>query len=88
MLDVGFSEVIVLALVALIVLGPDKLREGVRTGALWLGRLRRAYAHIKEEIEREINADEIKEQLHNEAVMADLKKIEHKITDKKESSNE
>lgn len=88
MLDVGFSEIIVVALVALVVLGPDKLREGVRAGALWLGRFRRAYSHIKEEIEREINADEIKEQLHNEAVMANLKKIENQVTDKKDMPNE
>lgn len=88
MLDVGFSEIVVVALVALVVLGPEKLREGVRTGALWLGRFRRAYSHIKEEIEREINADEIKEQLHNEAIMANLKKIEGQIIDKKETPNE
>jgi sec-independent protein translocase protein TatB len=88
MLDVGFSEIVVLALVALVVLGPDKLREGVRTGALWLGRFRRAYSHIKEEIEREINADEIKEQLHNEAVMADLKKIDAADASKKGAAHE
>ena len=88
MFDVGFSEIVVLALVALVVLGPDKLRESVRTGALWLGRLRRAYSHIKEEIEREINADEIKAQLHNEAIMADLKKNDSSIIDQKESRDE
>jgi sec-independent protein translocase protein TatB len=86
MLDVGFSEIIVLALVALVVLGPDKLREGVRTGALWLGRFRRAFSHIKDEIEREINADEIKAQLHNEAIMSDLKKNESLKIDQKDAS--
>lgn len=88
MLDVGFSEIIVLALVALVVLGPDKLREGVRTGALWLGRFRRAFSHIKDEIEREINADEIKAQLHNEAIMADLKKNESSTIERKELPHE
>jgi sec-independent protein translocase protein TatB len=88
MLDVGFSEIIVVALVALVVLGPDKLRESVRTGALWLGRFRRAFSHIKEEIEREINADEIKAQLHNEGIMADLKKNERVTIDQKEAPHE
>ena len=58
--------------VALLVIGPDKLPGAVRTGSLWLGRFRRSYNKVKSEIERELNTDEIKRQLHNEAVLEEI----------------
>lgn len=69
MFDIGFSELLLVALVALLVFGPERLPGAVRTGSLWLGRLKRSVQSIKQEVEREIGADEIRQQLHNEDIL-------------------
>ncbi len=79
MFDIGFSELLLIAVLALLVLGPERLPSAVRTISLWLGRLRRSFASIRQEIEREVGADEIRRQLHNESVMASLKESKQKL---------
>ena len=69
MFDIGFSELLLIALVALVVLGPERLPGAVRTASLWIGRLKRSFSAIKAEVEREIGADEIRRQLHNEQIL-------------------
>ncbi len=41
----------------------------MRTTGLWVGRLKRSFSNIKAEVEREIGADEIRRQLHNERIL-------------------
>ncbi|ALO45185.1 Sec-independent protein translocase protein TatB [Pseudohongiella spirulinae] len=74
MFDIGFMELLLIGIVALLVLGPDKLPGAIRTGALWIGRARRSFNKVKSEIEQQINADDIRRQLHNESIMADIEK--------------
>jgi sec-independent protein translocase protein TatB len=69
MFDIGFAELLVVALVALLVLGPERLPGAVRVAGLWIGRLKRSFSAIKAEVEREIGADEIRRQLHNEQIL-------------------
>lgn len=69
MFDVGFSELLLVGLVALLVLGPERLPVAARTAGLWIGRLKRSFGAIKAEVEREIGADEIRRQLHNEKIL-------------------
>ena len=59
MFDIGFTELLLIGLVALFVLGPERLPGAVRTAGLWIGRAKRSFANIKSEVEREIGADEI-----------------------------
>ena len=72
MFDIGFPELVVVSVVALLVIGPEKLPETVRTMSLWIGRIQRSFASIRQEIESEIGADEIRQQLHNESIMKEL----------------
>ena len=72
MFEVGFGELVLLFVVALLVLGPEKMPAAIRTAGLWLGRLKRSYNNIRADIEREIGADDIRRQLHNEEVMRSL----------------
>ena len=60
MFDIGFTELLLVGLVALVVLGPERLPGAVRTAGLWVGRLKRSFNNIKAEVEREIGADEIR----------------------------
>lgn len=72
MFNISPMELMLVCVVALLVIGPDKLPGAIRTGSLWLGRFRRSYNKVKSEIERELNTDEIKRQLHNEAVLEEI----------------
>jgi sec-independent protein translocase protein TatB len=69
MFDVGFSELFVIALVALIVIGPQRLPTVARTVGHLLGRLQRYVNDVKSDINREMQLDELKklqEQVTNE----------------------
>ncbi|QXI28929.1 Sec-independent protein translocase protein TatB [Pseudomonas vanderleydeniana] len=70
MFGISFSELLLVGLVALLVLGPERLPGAARTAGLWVGRLKRSFNAIKQEVEREIGADEIRRQLHNEHIMS------------------
>ncbi len=60
MYDVGFSELIVIALVALIVIGPERLPRVARTLGALLGRAQRYVNDVKADIQREVDLDELK----------------------------
>lgn len=60
MFDVGFSELMVIALVALIVIGPERLPRVARTLGALLGRAQRYVNDVKADIQREVNLDELK----------------------------
>ena len=70
MVGISFSELLLVGLVALLVLGPERLPGAARTAGLWVGRLKRSFNAIKQEVEREIGADEIRRQLHNEHILS------------------
>jgi len=72
MFDIGFTELVLIAVIALLVFGPDKLPVIARTAGLWWGRLKYTIQSAKNDFDREIGAAEIRRQLHNEQVMKEL----------------
>ena len=79
MFDIGFSELLLLSVIVLLVIGPKRLPETLRTLGLWIGRMRRSFTRVKTEIEREIGMDDVRRQLHNEAIMEQMKDIERDV---------
>ena len=75
MFDIGFLELVFIALIALLVLGPERMPEAIRTTSLWIARLKRSFQQIKSEIETEVGADDIKRQLHNEAILKSIEDV-------------
>jgi sec-independent protein translocase protein TatB len=67
--DIGFTELLLCLVVALVVIGPEQLPGAVRSISLWIGRLKRSLRDTRAEIERQIGADDIRRQLHNEEIM-------------------
>ncbi len=65
MFDVGFSELMVIAVVALIVIGPERLPKVARTAGHLLGRLQRYVNDVKSEVNRELHLEEIR-RLHQD----------------------
>ena len=72
MFDIGFAELIIIAIVGLLVIGPERLPGAIRTGSAWLGRIKRGFNDIKREVEQE---------LHNDAVMQELKNTQQQLQD-------
>lgn len=60
MFDVGFWELVMIGVVALLVIGPERLPRVARTVGLWVGRARRMLASVKADIDRELHAEELK----------------------------
>jgi sec-independent protein translocase protein TatB len=60
MFDIGFSELMVLAVVALIVVGPERLPKVARTLGHLLGRFQRYVSDVKSDIDRELRLEEMK----------------------------
>jgi sec-independent protein translocase protein TatB len=58
--DIGFSELLVIAVVALLVIGPEKLPKVARTAGIMFGRLQRYVNDVKADIQREVELDELK----------------------------
>ncbi|MFC3716106.1 Sec-independent protein translocase protein TatB [Luteimonas soli] len=63
MFDIGFTELLVIAVVALLVLGPERLPKAARFAGLWVRRGRAQWASVRSELERELAADELKRSL-------------------------
>ena len=70
MFDVGFWELSIIAIVALVVIGPERLPKVARTAGLWIGRGRRFVANVKADIDKEIKAEELKQILEQQAQKA------------------
>ncbi len=70
MLDVGFSELLVFGIIALLVLGPEKLPEAARFAAKWYSKFKRAISSVQNDIDRELRLSEFREQMQQETSVA------------------
>lgn len=66
MLNIGMTELLVFGIIALLVLGPDKLPEAARFSGKWYGKLKRLVSNVQNDIDRELRMSELKEQMQNE----------------------
>ena len=87
MFDIGFPELVMISIIALLVIGPEKLPETIRTISLWVGRLQRSFSNIRREIEQEIGADDIRAQLHNESILKELEQTKNSLQNAKDDIN-
>ena len=69
MFDVGFWELAIIGIVALLILGPERLPQAARTAGLWIGKARRMLGELKADFDREIR----------EHTPADLESVKHDI---------
>ncbi|MEW5891904.1 MAG: Sec-independent protein translocase protein TatB [Pseudomonadota bacterium] len=60
MFDIGFTELLVIGVVALIVIGPERLPKVARTAGSLLGRLNRYVSQVKQDVERDIHLEELR----------------------------
>ena len=65
MFDIGFSELLVIAVVALLVLGPERLPKAARFAGLWVRKARAQWYSVKSELESELASEELKRSLQD-----------------------
>jgi len=75
--DIGFWELAIIGLVALMVIGPERLPAVARTAGLWVGRMRRIAGGFREDLERELRTEDLKRSLIEErdALVAPLREV-------------
>lgn len=74
-----------LGLVSLLVIGPERLPKAARIAGYWLGKTRNIVASVKAEIKEELQAEEIRQVLKEQAALEDLRKT---ADDAKEAAHE
>lgn len=79
MFDIGFSEVFVIAIVALIVLGPERLPKAARFAGLWVRRARAQWYSVKSELENELADEDLKRSLRQ--AQDDLRDVQGQLRD-------
>lgn len=67
MFDVGFGELLLVGVIALLVLGPQRLPRAARTAGHWMGRARATVQRFTAEVDRELKAEELRQTLREEA---------------------
>lgn len=75
MFDFGFSEIVLIFIVALLVIGPERLPRVARTAGLWLGRLRSFVQTVKADIDQELATEDLKRQLREAKDMTQVREI-------------
>lgn len=82
MFDIGLTEVIMIFVVALLVVGPERLPRIARTTGLWIGKMRGFVATVKADIDRELATEELKKALAKQASVPELEEMLDEVTGK------
>lgn len=80
MFDIGFLELLICSVIALLVLGPERLPTAARAAGRWIGGARRMVSQFSSELDRQLKADELKEQLR-QAGDVGLEDVEKTVRD-------
>ena len=80
MFDIGFSEILLIMVIALVVVGPERLPRLARSTGLWIGKIRGYVASVKAEIDHELAAEELRKTLARQAAMPELEEIIEKAS--------
>ena len=60
MFDIGFTEIVLVAVIGLLILGPERMPVAVRTVGMWVGKIKRTVGGVQKEIQDELRIDEIR----------------------------
>jgi sec-independent protein translocase protein TatB len=75
MFDIGFSELVLIGIVAMVVIGPERLPKVARTAGLWVGRMRGFVMSVKADIDKEMRAEELKRIMDEQARSSGIHEI-------------
>ena len=75
MFEVGFSELLMTGLVALIVIGPEKLPKVARVAGMWVARINHSISTIKADIQHELHAEEMRQFMQENSIAQDVQHL-------------
>ena len=81
MFDVGFSELIMIGLVSLLVIGPERLPKVARIAGFWIGKSRAMMANVKAEIKQELHEEEIRQIFKEQVELQEFHSALNETTD-------
>ncbi len=81
MFEIGFAELFLLGVIALLVVGPDRLPGLVRTVGMWVGKAQRLVGQVRADIEREVRADELRKAAKEYSPTAALSDMRKEVED-------
>jgi sec-independent protein translocase protein TatB len=84
MFDVGFFELVLLGIVGLLVLGPERLPHAIRMTTAYVGKIRRAVTSVKDEFEREVNLHEMQQRIKQQVEESGLEEARQSLRDLKQ----
>ena len=67
MFDIGFLELLVIGVLGLLVLGPERLPIAARNVGLFIGRIKRSVSHFQDDLDRHVRTEELKKKLADPA---------------------
>jgi sec-independent protein translocase protein TatB len=79
MFEIGFWELVMIGVVALIIVGPERLPGLARTAGLWLGKARRMVAEIKADVDRELHLEELKQSLRQQTGLNEVQDLADRV---------
>lgn len=77
MLNIGMTELFMFGIIALLVLGPEKLPEGARFAGKWYGKIKRMISSVQNDLDRELRISELREQMQQEIIR--IQELEKKM---------
>lgn len=80
MFDIGFAELLVISVLGLVILGPERLPHAIKTGLQWINYLRSSASNIKETVNRELKVDEIKQDLQLDELNQQVRSLKQEAT--------
>ncbi len=86
MFDIGFWEIFLIMVLALIVIGPERLPRAARAAGYWVGRARRFVEGVKSDVEQEFDVNEFKRLVHNQEVQ--INELQRKLSQTVDLSGE
>ena len=66
MFDIGFAEMLIIGIVALLVIGPERLPSVARTAGMYIGKIKRFVSNVRSDVEREFRTDELQRMLQQQ----------------------
>lgn len=87
MFDIGFSELLVVFVVGLLILGPERLPHAAKTAGLWVRKIRRSISSVQREINAQLDHEELQQKINetNQRLLQEGQTIQNTITPYPES---
>ena len=81
MFDIGFSELFLVLVVALMVIGPERLPTVAKKVGRFLGKAKRSFENVKREVQSEFETEELNKRLAENNILSDVKKTTQDVSD-------